>query len=84
MTSAVVNAWTMFAGYVAMKPLMDLSKTKKVICNFTNTEIFYCRLSVSQGSLLDFYTLFMIFIDYSIVTVYFSSLPFLVSARYRL
>ena len=74
----------MFAGYVVMKPsmYMDLSKTEKVICNFTNTEIFYCRLSVSQGSLLDFYTLFMIFIDYSIV--YFSSLPFLVNARYRL
>ena len=82
MTLAVVNEWKMFAGYVVMKPSMDLSKTEKVICNFMNTEIFYCRLSVSQGSLLDFYTLFMIFIDYSIV--YFSSLPFLVNARYRL
>ena len=82
MTLAVVNAWTMFAGYVVMKPSMDLSKTEKVICNFTNTEIFYCRLSVSQGSLLDFYTLFMLFIDYSIV--YFSGLPFLVNAGYRL
>ena len=82
MTLAVVNEWKMFAGYVVMKPSMDLSKTEKVISNFMNTEIFYCRLSVSQGSLLDFYTLFMIFIDYSIV--YFSSLPFLVNARYRL
>ena len=41
MTLAVVNEWKMFAGYVVMKPsmYMDLSKTEKVICNFTNTEI---------------------------------------------